>query len=681
MAKSAYIGIKRLPSTYTRLDYIQTDGNQYINTRFVPNSNTRIVMDCEIVSHETHGVYFGTRATTSGTDSVTNTLFILSTGTIRSDFYGSKTVSTTALPSGRHIVDRNKNVTRVGEYTVTSTASSAKSIYPLTLFSVNTHNVVNKGCCIKVYSCKIYDNETLIRDYIPCSFGGKAGMYDHMNHMFYPSEGTSDFIAGNAIAENAVKKISNIYIGLDKEFPIYDTTLADTTITASNISTYFKVTNGSYYFSGSGSTFTSNNKGIDSTTATTTLTALQDYSSLSFNYSYSGESGFDYLNLKVNGVSVATNASGSTTTKTYTGSILAGQTIEFSFRKDGSASSYDDCATWSNMVVSAKTQIGVELKSIAKKIKKIYSGVDDKAVLLWSGKGDLKKYGMAANFTSSRSYYAAATVGNYAVFAGGSTTTVEVYDKNLVHSNPTAMSSSRTYPAGATANNKYALFGGGNGSSNVVDAYSDSLVRSTPTVLSQGRDNLAAASVGVYALFCGGYSGYSTVDAYDGSLTRTTATSLSASGYRLRAASFKGHHALVAGGSNRGTTVDVYDVNLTRTNPTALSYSMVDGEVASNNNYILVAGGGSATVNAYDKNFTRNTNASLSSSRSYLAATSTDNYAIFGGGSSTAVDGFDDNLVRTVPTAFNSSKSYQKATTVKGYAIFGGSDVDVYFEN
>ena len=174
--------------------------------------------------------------------------------------------------------------------------------------------------------------------------------------------------------DGIARKIKTGYVGVVTEFPVYDTNLTNTTITASNISTYFKVTNGSYYFAGSGSTFTSNNKGVHSTTATTTLTALQDYSSLSFTYSYSGESGCDYLNLRVNGVAIETNAYGTTTTKTYTGSILAGQKIEFSFRKDGSVNNYDDCATWSNMVVSAKVQIGTELKSVAKTVRKIYIG-------------------------------------------------------------------------------------------------------------------------------------------------------------------------------------------------------------------------------------------------------------------------------------------------------------------
>jgi len=70
----------------------------------------------------------------------------------------------------------------------------------------------------------------------------------------------------------------------------------------------------------------------------------------------------------------------------------------------------------------------------------------------------------------------------------------------------------------ATSVGDYALFGGGSGTSlsSVVDAYDTSLTRSTPTALSEARYNLAATSVGGYALFGGGYTGsyLAVVDAY-----------------------------------------------------------------------------------------------------------------------------------------------------------------------
>lgn len=122
-------------------------------------------------------------------------------------------------------------------------------------------------------------------------------------------------------------------------------------ITASNISQYFTVSNSSYYFAGNGDTFTSNNGGVNSSTAKTTLTALFDMS-VSFSYSYSSESGYDKFTLTFGGTTVESGASGSTTTKTYSGSITKGSTIVFQYSKDSSAHSNQDKCTFSGMTVT-----------------------------------------------------------------------------------------------------------------------------------------------------------------------------------------------------------------------------------------------------------------------------------------------------------------------------------------
>ena len=175
--------------------------------------------------------------------------------------------------------------------------------------------------------------------------------------------------------------------------------------------------------------------------------------------------------------------------------------------------------------------------------------------------------------SASREYLAGASVGNYALFAGGSRgssthfATVDAYDSSLTRSTPTALGTARGYLAGASVGN-YALFAGGqidnSTYSATVDAYDSSLTRSTPTALSAARGHLAGASVGNYALFAGGYgSSYvATVDAYDSSLTRSTPTALSTTRSSLAGASV-GNYALFAGGSRgSGThfaTVDAYE--------------------------------------------------------------------------------------------------------------------------
>ena len=123
-------------------------------------------------------------------------------------------------------------------------------------------------------------------------------------------------------------------------------------ITASNISDYFTVTNGSsYYFKGEGNVFTTNNAGVNSSAAYTILTAKQDISEISFDYSYSSEPSYDKFTLTVAGSTIENAVSGATTTKSYNGSLTSGQTIEFTYAKDGSVNKNNDKCTFSNMVI------------------------------------------------------------------------------------------------------------------------------------------------------------------------------------------------------------------------------------------------------------------------------------------------------------------------------------------
>ena len=136
----------------------------------------------------------------------------------------------------------------------------------------------------------------------------------------------------------------------------------------------------------------------------------------------------------------------------------------------------------------------------------------------------------ASDLSSARASLAGASVGEYALFAGGGNnnssyySTVDAYNTSLTRSTPTALSTARLNPAGASVG-EYALFAGGYGSGypsyySTVDAYNTSLTRSTPTTLSGARTNPAGASVGGYALFAGGIGSpiFSTVDAYCGTL-------------------------------------------------------------------------------------------------------------------------------------------------------------------
>lgn len=71
-------------------------------------------------------------------------------------------------------------------------------------------NGASNFCKEKVYSCKIYEGTTLVRDFVPCYSttavtniegkqcpSGTSGMYDMVEGKFYTNQGGgTDFIAG-----------------------------------------------------------------------------------------------------------------------------------------------------------------------------------------------------------------------------------------------------------------------------------------------------------------------------------------------------------------------------------------------------------------------------------------------------------------------------------------------------
>ena len=182
-----------LPSGYTKLDYIESSGTQYINTGFKPNQNTRVMMDVEVLG-TTQCAPFGARASQSGT---TYTLFLLTATTGRTDYGTSKQAMTFSSILGRYTIDANKNVVNVNGVSITHTASTFSVDHNIFLLAVNTAGTASNFAKVKLYSCKIYDNGTLVRDFIPCkNASGTIGLWDNVNSVFYANAGTGTFSTG-----------------------------------------------------------------------------------------------------------------------------------------------------------------------------------------------------------------------------------------------------------------------------------------------------------------------------------------------------------------------------------------------------------------------------------------------------------------------------------------------------
>lgn len=190
----------KLPSGYTSVEYIQSSGSQYIDTGFKPKYNSRVVMDISDLN-SSPGFIFGVRDTQDSNSANQFNIYRNSSTTIRSDYFGTNKQINLSDTSGRTIVDKNGNtVTMFGTTIVNTAVTSGECANSLYLFILNNTgaNTMFPGS-FKLYSCQIYDNDILVRDFVPCirDSDSSCGLYDKVNNVFYSNSGTGKFIAGD----------------------------------------------------------------------------------------------------------------------------------------------------------------------------------------------------------------------------------------------------------------------------------------------------------------------------------------------------------------------------------------------------------------------------------------------------------------------------------------------------
>ena len=188
-----------IPSGYKRLEYIKSSGTQYIDTGFKPNQNTRVVMDVTPVDVILGKMWcaFGVRQ-----NDIYFGLYKASTNNMNLTwFYGSNYSNYFTVDyAKRHNLEVNKNAASVDGISKSYTAQTFQFTIPLFLLCDNAAGSPTSAGAALLYSCKIYDNGTLIRDFIPCkNASGVVGMWDDVNSVFYQNAGSGTFTAGPEI--------------------------------------------------------------------------------------------------------------------------------------------------------------------------------------------------------------------------------------------------------------------------------------------------------------------------------------------------------------------------------------------------------------------------------------------------------------------------------------------------
>lgn len=196
----------KLPSGYTQVDYIESDGNQYINTGVNADSNLSVKMNFSSNYHiqqrhmgaikNDNGVYTRHHITINGSSAVN---YLIS--------YSGQTNSAQNLLStiddNKHYLNLdiyNKKVSVDEETPIDLTLQPFDTELNYWLFARNSNNSTNMSFAImKIYDCKMYYSDVLVRDFIPCyrNSDNEVGLYDLVNNVFYTNQGTGSFTYGN----------------------------------------------------------------------------------------------------------------------------------------------------------------------------------------------------------------------------------------------------------------------------------------------------------------------------------------------------------------------------------------------------------------------------------------------------------------------------------------------------
>ena len=201
----------RLPIGYTEVEYVQNTGTSYFNTNFVPNQDTRVVADMQMVTSTNYPRLWGAGAWNSANGLVIN----YEGGYLQMSWLGntSWTRYTSVQQSfDRKVYDVNKNYLYVDSVQIGSNTYTTRTASdPIGVFTYIGSGRPSsssywgqehfKG---KMYSFQIYDNGTLVRDLVPCikDSDNTVGAYDIVNDVFYtvPTGYTTDkLVAGDPV--------------------------------------------------------------------------------------------------------------------------------------------------------------------------------------------------------------------------------------------------------------------------------------------------------------------------------------------------------------------------------------------------------------------------------------------------------------------------------------------------
>lgn len=205
-----------LPKEFQQVEYIESDGFQYIDTGIVMSDDIGIQVGFAYTTSSTAQggneiSLFGVGGTTSSNFCT----FTLQLNYFNAVYYGGTDQRIRTFDTNYHKLEFNFGSTRELVFDDTKYKPFTKKLINsrnLYLFKNNQYNFIS-GAQAKIYYCKLIDNQTnaVLRDYVPCfrEADNAIGLYDLVNNVFYTNGGTGTFSKGYNI-QSTIKVNLNI---------------------------------------------------------------------------------------------------------------------------------------------------------------------------------------------------------------------------------------------------------------------------------------------------------------------------------------------------------------------------------------------------------------------------------------------------------------------------------------
>ena len=199
-------------SGYTTLEYIQTDGNQYIDTGFVPNADYTHKMVFSLAATPSSEVYVCSTGSTNGRS---GNVRVNSSKKLNGIYIGTSSAKsilsgTPSLLSTANTIILNLRNNAVSEAYLNGTKISNNTVSTIT--STQTLKLA-PSAAIKIYGDTIIQNGKVIHDFIPVrrNSDGELGLYDMITGVFKTAQGTGTFGSGLPVTGGQCTNVGNGY--------------------------------------------------------------------------------------------------------------------------------------------------------------------------------------------------------------------------------------------------------------------------------------------------------------------------------------------------------------------------------------------------------------------------------------------------------------------------------------